>query len=79
MKKKAIDYKDILSMFLPKGMLDYFDFTHYSIGVIIISSPLKRKIVYQTIFKSPTSFQRFLSRDNSYRFSCSRPHCILKN
>ena len=48
MKKKAIDYKDILSMFLPKGMLDYFDFTHYSIGVIIISSPLKIKIVYQT-------------------------------
>ena len=30
MKKKAIDYNDILSMFLPKGMLDYFDFTDYS-------------------------------------------------
>lgn len=30
MQKKPIDYKDILSMFLPKGMLDYFDFTDYS-------------------------------------------------
>jgi len=27
MERKPIDYKDILSMFLPKGMLDYFDFT----------------------------------------------------
>ena len=30
MKNKAINYKDILSMFLPQGMLDYFDFTDYS-------------------------------------------------
>ena len=30
MQKKPIDYKAILSMFLPKGMLDYFDFTDYS-------------------------------------------------
>lgn len=30
MQRKPIDYKAILSMFLPKGMLDYFDFTDYS-------------------------------------------------
>jgi len=30
MQKKPIDYKDILSMFLSKSMLDYFDFTDYS-------------------------------------------------
>ncbi|MCH3995423.1 transposase [Prevotella cerevisiae] len=28
--KKTTDYKSILSMFLPKGMLDYFDFTDYA-------------------------------------------------
>jgi len=30
MPRKPIDYKEILSMFLPKGILDYFDFTDYS-------------------------------------------------
>ncbi len=30
MQRKPIDYKEILSMFLPSGMLDYFEFTDYS-------------------------------------------------
>ena len=30
MKHKAIDYKSVLSLFLPKGILDYFDITDYS-------------------------------------------------
>jgi hypothetical protein len=30
MQRKLIDYKDILCMFLPKDMLEYFDFTDYS-------------------------------------------------
>jgi hypothetical protein len=30
MSRKPINYKDILSMFHPKGMLEYFDFTDYS-------------------------------------------------
>lgn len=30
MRQKDIDYKDVLSLFLPKGMLDYFDLTTYS-------------------------------------------------
>ena len=30
MQRKSIDYKEILSMFLPSGILDYFEFTDYS-------------------------------------------------
>ena len=30
MQRKSIDYKEILSMFLPSGLLDYFEFTDYS-------------------------------------------------
>ena len=30
MKHKAIDYKSVLSLFLPKGILDYFDIVDYS-------------------------------------------------
>ncbi|WP_319504470.1 hypothetical protein [Bacteroides graminisolvens] len=59
MEKKPIDYKAILSMFLPKGMLDYFDFIDYS------------DMGEYYIFSSSTSFKRFLSRDNCYRFPCS--------
>ena len=29
MKHKAIDYKSVLSLFLPKGILDYFDIVDY--------------------------------------------------
>ena len=30
MKHKAIDYKSVLSLLLPKGILDYFDIVDYS-------------------------------------------------
>ena len=30
MQRKPINYTDLLSMFLLKGMLKYFDFTDYS-------------------------------------------------
>jgi len=30
MQRKPIDYEDILFMFLPKSMFEYFDFTDYS-------------------------------------------------
>lgn len=30
MQRKPIDYKEILSMFLPARILDYFEFTDYS-------------------------------------------------
>lgn len=30
MKSKSIDYKSVLSLFLPKGILDYFDIVDYS-------------------------------------------------
>ena len=46
MQKKPIDYKDILSMFLPKGMLDYFDFTDYSdMGEYYIFSLEEKNII----------------------------------
>ena len=30
MQHKTIDYKSVLSMFLPKGILDYFDIVDFS-------------------------------------------------
>ena len=30
MQRHTIDYKEILSLFLPAGLLDYFEFTDYS-------------------------------------------------
>lgn len=30
MKRSEIDYKSVLSLFLPEGMLDYFDIVDYS-------------------------------------------------
>lgn len=44
--KKSIDYKEILSMFLPKGLLDYFDITDYSnMGEYYMFSLEEKKLI----------------------------------
>ena len=30
MQRKQVDYKSVLSLFLPQGILDYFDIVDYS-------------------------------------------------
>ena len=46
MQRKQVDYKSVLSLFLPQGILDYFDIVDYSdMGSYYLISLEERKVI----------------------------------
>ena len=46
MRRKQVDYKSVLSLFLPQGILDYFDIVDYSdMGSYYLISLEERKVI----------------------------------
>ncbi|MGI6233627.1 MAG: ISAon1 family transposase N-terminal region protein [Prevotella sp.] len=83
-KTPTIDYKDVLSLFLPKGMLDYFDITEASdmgeyymiclVGKDIKPEELSDLPLVSKGFHKPITITDFPVRDHTVYLRVTRRH-----